>query len=143
MKAPTVEDLIINNLVNYFVEQGGDLTPQRVEDAYKEVLGGCDITLDETAIITEVMRKWAVKTGKKHPAMQKFVVVFSRDLSWDNTEALIVEAKNASSVSTALQEILEKKGSVTHLQALEIITHKWYFITNTQEVDATVIEQEI
>lgn len=64
MKILALEELIISHLTDYFVEKMGDLSPERVNSAYKQLLSDNKINLDDQKIITEVMRRWAYNTRK-------------------------------------------------------------------------------
>ena len=68
MKILALEELIISHLTDYFTEKMGDLSPERVNSAYKQLLSDNKIDLDDqkiiTEIITEVMRRWAYNTHK-------------------------------------------------------------------------------
>ena len=64
MKILALEELIISHLTDYFTEKMGDLSPERVNSAYKQLLSDNKIDLDDQKIITEVMRRWAYNTHK-------------------------------------------------------------------------------
>lgn len=64
MKLLTLNQLLTSHLTNYFEEEGGDLTPERVFNALHDLLGEYEgkVTINEEGIVADVMRYWAYNT---------------------------------------------------------------------------------